>query len=74
MTRLPVVSGAECIRALKRLGYHEERTRGSHVWMVCTGRAPIPVPKHRELGRGLLRKIIDTAGISVAEFVELLKK
>ena len=74
MTKLPVVSGDECIKALQRLGYRTVRTRGSHVWLVCAGCAPIPVPKHRELGHGILRKIISTADISVDEFIELLKK
>ena len=73
MTKLPVTSGTQCIKALQRLGYKVERTRGSHVWMVCPGRPPIPVPKHTELGHGILRKIISTADISVEEFVRLLK-
>jgi predicted RNA binding protein YcfA (HicA-like mRNA interferase family) len=71
--KLPVVSGDECIAALQRLGYRVARIRGSHAWLVCPGRAPIPVPKHRELGRGVLRKIIHTADISVEEFIKLLR-
>ncbi len=73
MTKLPIISGEECIKALQRLGYQVVRTRGSHKWLVCRGRSPIPVPRHRELGRGILRKIINTADISVDEFMELLK-
>jgi len=71
--RLPMVSGDECINALQRLGYRVDRIRGSHSWLVCPGRAPVPVPKHRELGRGILRKIIKMADISDEEFIELLK-
>ncbi len=74
MTRLPVVSGDECIKALQRLGYTIVRTRGSHVWLRCPGKAPVPVPRHRELGHGLLRKIINTAEINIDEFISLLKK
>ena len=73
MTKLPMISGEECIKTLQRLGYQVERTHGSHVWMICPGRQPIPVPKHKELGRGILRKIISMAEISVEEFVILLK-
>jgi len=73
MTKLPVVSGDECIKALQKLGYQERRTRGSHVWLVCSGHIPIPVPRHRELGPGLLRKIIRSAEITVDEFIILLK-
>jgi predicted RNA binding protein YcfA (HicA-like mRNA interferase family) len=68
------VSGDDCIVALERLGYRVTRIRGSHAWLVCPGRSPIPVPKHRELGRGILRKIIHAADISVEEFIDLLKK
>ena len=74
MTKLPVVSGEECIKALHKLGYITSRVRGSHVWLVCRGRSPVPVPNHHYLGPGLLRKIIRMADISVDEFVELLKK
>ena len=73
MPRLPMISGDECIAALERLGYKVDRTRGSHAWLVCPGRAPVPVPKHRELGRGILRKIIHIADISDEEFIRLLK-
>lgn len=74
MPKIPVVSGDECIAALIRLGYHVERSSGSHFWMVCPGRSPVPVPRHDELGKGLLRKILRTTDISVEEFVKLLKR
>ena len=74
MTRLPAVSGDECISALQKLGYRISRIKGSHVWLVCPGRPPVPVPKHDELVKGILRKIIHMADISVDEFVNLLKK
>ena len=32
----------------------------------------IAVPRHRELKRGLLRRIIRDTGLSVEEFIELL--
>ena len=73
MPKLPVISGDECVAALQQLGYRVMRIRGSHAWLVCSGRTPIPIPKHRELGRGVLRKIIRTADISVEEFIKLLK-
>jgi predicted RNA binding protein YcfA (HicA-like mRNA interferase family) len=73
MTKLPVVSGEECIKALRKLGYQVKRTRGSHAWLACPGRSPVPVPRHKELGRGILRKIIRTVDISIDDFVELLK-
>jgi predicted RNA binding protein YcfA (HicA-like mRNA interferase family) len=74
MAKLPVVSGNECITALQHLGYRVDRIRGSHAWLVCSGRNPVPVPKHRELGPGILRKILNEAEISVDEFIKLLKQ
>jgi predicted RNA binding protein YcfA (HicA-like mRNA interferase family) len=74
MTKLPVISGNNCIKALQRLGYQVKRTNGSHTWLVCAGRSPIPVPRHQELGHGILRKIIKSADISVDEFIKLLKE
>ena len=74
MTRLPVISGDECIKALQKLGYRVARIRGSHAWLLCHSRSPVPVPKHKELGRGVLRKIIRTIDITVDEFIALLKE
>jgi len=36
-------------------------------------RANLSVPDHRELDRGTLRSLINRAGLSVEEFVELLE-
>jgi predicted RNA binding protein YcfA (HicA-like mRNA interferase family) len=74
VAKLPVVSGNVCIIALQRLGYKVNHISGSHAWLVCPGRNPLPVPKHRELGPGLLRKILNEADISVDEFIKLLKQ
>jgi predicted RNA binding protein YcfA (HicA-like mRNA interferase family) len=71
--KLPVVSGDQCIAALQKLGYHVKRIKGSHAWLTCPGKASLPVPKHKTLGKGILRKIIHSAEISVEEFIELLK-
>ncbi|MHB8834826.1 MAG: type II toxin-antitoxin system HicA family toxin [Candidatus Methylomirabilia bacterium] len=73
MSPLPRVSGRECIRALKRLGFQERRQEGSHI--VLRRADPfgqLVVPDHRELDRGTLRAIIRQAGISVEEFIRLL--
>ena len=69
---LPVVSGDEVVRALGRVGYAVVRRRGSHMRLMCPGRKPVTVPRHRELKAGLLRRILADAGLSVEEFVRLL--
>ncbi|MBN2360996.1 MAG: type II toxin-antitoxin system HicA family toxin [Deltaproteobacteria bacterium] len=72
MPPLPVISGAQCIAALARLGYQQTRQRGSHVRLVYAGRPPVTVPTHPALDRGTLRSIIRTAGVTVEEFCALL--
>lgn len=60
------------MRAFEKLGYERVRQSGSHVRLVREGRAPLTVPLHRELKRGLLRSLIRDAGITVEEFVALI--
>lgn len=72
MPPLPIVSGAQCIAALRVFGYTVARQSGSHVRMVCAGRAPVTVPLHPALKRGTLRSILRVAKISVEEFVAAL--
>ncbi len=73
MRRLPVMSGRQLIRALDRFGYEVSRTRGSHARLVCSGRASVTVPLHRELDRGTLAAILREARISPEELIRLLK-
>ncbi len=73
MAKLPVVSGAEAVRALERGGWHADRKRGSHVIMIRPGQsASLSVPQHPELAPGTLRAIIRAAGMTVEEFVAIL--
>jgi predicted RNA binding protein YcfA (HicA-like mRNA interferase family) len=67
-----VTSGDECISALQKLGYERTRQKGSHVRLVCRGRAPVTVPLHPVLDRGTLRAILRTVELSVDEFLALL--
>lgn len=74
--RLPAVNGRAVIRALERAGFTIVRTSGSHVRLVHavdpSRQTTVPVHKGRDLPRGTLRDIIDQAGMSVAEFIDLL--
>lgn len=73
MSKLPVISGMECVRALVRIGFVVDRQRGSHIVLVREEpRATVSVPDHKELDRGTLRAIIRQVGLSVDEFVNLL--
>jgi predicted RNA binding protein YcfA (HicA-like mRNA interferase family) len=73
---LPVVSGAEAVRAFERAGYVVVRQRGSHVRLLHatdSSRAPLTIPLHRELDRGLLRSLLRVSGVSVDRFRALIE-
>ncbi|MBD2267774.1 type II toxin-antitoxin system HicA family toxin [Anabaena sp. FACHB-1391] len=73
MSKLPIISGLECVKALEKIGFVVDRQRGSHIILVCEEpRTTISVPDYKELDRGTLRGIIRQAGLSVDEFIELL--
>jgi predicted RNA binding protein YcfA (HicA-like mRNA interferase family) len=74
MPPLPIISGADCIQVLRKFGYAAARQNGSHVRMVCPGRAPVTVPMHKPLKRGTLRAILRTAEIEVEVFVSALRR
>ncbi len=73
MVKLPVVSGAEAVKAFLRAGWRVDRQRGSHVVLLKAGHiASLSVPQHSELAPGTLRALIRAAGLSVEEFTALL--
>ena len=73
MARLPVVSGAEAVKAFERAGWRIDRQRGSHVVMLRQGHpASLSIPQHKELAPGTLRALIRNSGLTVEEFVALL--
>ncbi len=74
MSRLPVCSGAEAIRVFTQAGWQKDRRKGSHATLINPGsRVVLTIPLHSTLGPGLLRSLIRKAGLSVEEFVRLLK-
>jgi len=72
--KLPVISGAQAVRAFQRVGYAVNHQTGSHV-ILRRENPPhrhLSVPNHKELVRGLLRGLIRDAGLTVDEFHRLL--
>jgi predicted RNA binding protein YcfA (HicA-like mRNA interferase family) len=71
---LPRVSGREVVKALTRIGYEQDRQRGSHIILRQTSypHRRITVPDHREVAKGTLRAIIRETGLTVEEFKALL--
>jgi predicted RNA binding protein YcfA (HicA-like mRNA interferase family) len=73
MSKLPIISGQDCIKALKKAGFDVLRQRGSHIILRrIEPFAELVVPNHQELDKGTLLAIIRQADLSVDDFIELL--
>ena len=73
MSRLPRISGRDCVKALGKVGFYLKRQHGSHMILRRDNPfAQIVVPNHKELDRGTLRAVIRQAELGVDEFVRLL--
>jgi predicted RNA binding protein YcfA (HicA-like mRNA interferase family) len=73
MTKLPRVSGRECVRALSKVGFEIKRQHGSHIILRRNDPfSQVVVPDHPELDTGTLRGILRLAVISPEKFMELL--
>jgi predicted RNA binding protein YcfA (HicA-like mRNA interferase family) len=73
MSKLPRISGRECVNALLKAGFYHKRQTGSHIVLrrddpFCQ----VVVPDHQELDRGTLHAIIRATGLSLDEFINLL--
>jgi predicted RNA binding protein YcfA (HicA-like mRNA interferase family) len=75
MGRLANISGKNAVKVFNKIGYHLDRQEGSHMILYYSkpGYPPLSIPNHKELAPGLLRAQIKQAGLSVEEFLKLLK-
>jgi len=73
MSRLPIISGDDFVRAVREIGYEWDHTEGSHMILLHPSGRRLSVPRHRELGRGILRKLMRRADLSREEFLRLLE-
>jgi predicted RNA binding protein YcfA (HicA-like mRNA interferase family) len=75
MPRLPRVTGREVLTALRRGGWRIVRQDGSHVRLHHpTRQSKVTVAVHAGdvVKPGTLKGVLDQAGLTVEEFVELL--
>lgn len=73
MSKLPQISGRECVKALESMGFYIVRQKGSHVILRCDiPFTEVIVPDHKVLDKGTLRSIIRKVGLDVEEFIDLL--
>ena len=72
MTKLPSLKSKEIIRALQRAGFVEHRQKGGHkILKKNTLRVIVPIYP-RDLKKGTVLSIIEQAGLTIQEFLELL--
>ena len=72
--KLPILSAAKVIKALKTIGFEISRQSGSHIILVKyidRKKITVVVPNHDELAKGTLLSIISQSGLSKEEFLKL---
>ncbi len=68
MSKLPRLSGRDCVKALAKAGFYLKRQHGSHIVLRRDHPfAQLVVPDHKELDRGTLRAILRQADLGVDE-------
>ncbi len=67
--RLPSMTAPEVVRLLERHGFERVRQSGSHLILRHTDgrRVTVPVHKSKDLGRGLLSRIMKDADLSIED-------
>ena len=73
MSFLPVLSGDEVSKILKKIGYEFDHQTGSHIILrnVNPPFRRVTIPNHKTLAKGTLRSIIREVGLTVDEFKAL---
>jgi len=73
--RLPALTPKDVLRALERAGFEVHHVTGSHYILKHPDKSGLRVtlPWHnKDLKRGTLRSVIEQAGYTTDEFVDLL--
>jgi len=75
MPKLPIISGRKLSKLLKKAGYKEIRKKGSHVFIEHESgnhSTVIPIHANEDLGKGLLKSILNDLELTVEELIELI--
>lgn len=75
MPKLPALTGNELVNILEKIGFQIVRQKGSHIRIQHEDGRVVTVPVHagKNIGRGLLSKILRDAEITREEFILLLE-
>lgn len=73
MSKLPIISGRECVKALQKCGFYIRRQEGSHIILRRDNPfSQTVVPDHKQLDRGTLKAILRQTDLSLEDFLILL--
>ena len=65
MLKLKLTSGRKLIKLLLKVGFEVSHQKGSHIFLAKAGKIiTVPVHSNKDLGRGLILKILKDAKIS----------
>ena len=73
--KLPRITASDLIRILKKVGFVEDRSKGSHKIFIHLSkhlRTVVPFHKGKDLPIGTLKSILDDAEISAEQLRNLL--
>ena len=76
MPKLPILKAKELIKILNRLGFFKFHQVDSHAQFKHSDGRRITVPIHpsKEIGKKILRGIINDPDLTVEEFIKILRK
>jgi predicted RNA binding protein YcfA (HicA-like mRNA interferase family) len=68
--QLPSLTAEKLIRFFQKQGFYQDRQSGSHLTLKHSDGRVITIPVHtgKDIGKGLLKRILKDAGITVEEF------
>jgi predicted RNA binding protein YcfA (HicA-like mRNA interferase family) len=71
MSKLPILTGLQIIKRLKKNGFIIIRQKGSHVFLKHKNDSRttiVPIHKSQDIDRALLRKILNDTELSFEDF------
>lgn len=76
MAKLPVLKTRALIRALERIGFYKHHQVGSHAQFKHPDgrRTTVYIHEGKDIGKKTLKGIIIDVGMTVDEFIAMLKK
>jgi len=75
VAKLPSANWRKVVKALQSHGWNVARQSSSQIILTKDGEiASLSVPAHATVAKGTLRKLIRSAGMTIEEFVEAMKK